>query len=370
MLRRARRWVVLLSAFTLLNLARARACVDTSRKDAEARLAYLAGRIEARTLPGLAPGHPFDGEWTVGTLSMTVLAATNLALRYPDSKAERAVQVSVWTRRLLEDDARAFDARQWRGDPLDLSSKDGHAGYLGHLAIALGAACVLDAPRDQALHARVADALARRLDASPTGLIETYPGETYVPDNVVALAGVALFDRCTRSDAHAATVRRFVTETRARWEAPDSGLLRFAPGQPARGSGAAWNSIYLPFIDEGLAHAQAARTWATFGDTALFGLLHGVRERPRGDERGGDVDSGPLVLGVSPSATGFMLGAARREADDAHLTGLLTTAELVGVSVGGRYLLSPLVGDAIILAAKTLTTWPAPPVSAEAATSR
>jgi hypothetical protein len=147
--------------------------------------------------------------------------------------------------------------------------------------------------------------------------------------------------------------------TRERWTDPNSGLLRFAPHQPARGSGAAWNAFYLPFIDESFAADQSARTWATFGDTALFGTLHGIREWPRGVEATGDVDSGPLVFGVSPSATGFMLGAARLAGDEARVSGLLTTAELVGVSAGGRYLLSPLVGDAITLAAKTLTRWPA-----------
>lgn len=360
MRRRAKRLGLLLLAVLVLNVVRVRACVTTSRADAEARLDYLAQRIDARTLPGVAPGHPFDGEWQLVGLSMSVVAATNLAFRYPDSRPARAAQVSAWAKRLVDEDVRAYDVKQWGSDPLELDKPDGHAGYLGHVAVALGAACLLDAPRDAGLHTRLVDALARRLDASPTGLIETYPAETYIPDNVVVVAGIALFDRCAGAPAHAATIQRFLTTTRARWTDPDNGLLRFSPYQPARGSGAAWNAFYLPFIDEDVARDQAARTWATFGDTAFFGALHGLRERPRGVDTGGDVDSGPLVLGVSPSATGFMLGAARLEGDDARVRGVLTTAELVGVSFGGRYLLSPLVGDAITLAAKTLTRWPAP----------
>jgi hypothetical protein len=283
---------------------------------------------------------------------------------YPDSREARAAQVSAWTRRLLDDDVRAYDVKQWGSDPLDLARSDGHAGYLGHVALALGAACLLDAPRDEGLHQRLVDALARRLDASPSGLIETYPGETYVPDNVVVLAGLALFDRCTGRPAHAATLSRWRTIAAQRWTDPDNGLLVFAPGQPARGSGAAWNAFYLPFIDEAFAADQAARTWRTFGDDAVFGLLDGIRERPRGVEAIGDVDSGPLVFGVSPSATGFMLGPARLFHADARARGILTTAELVGFTVGiseRRYLASPLVGDAITLAAKTLTHWPAAP---------
>lgn len=363
MRRRAKRLGLLLLVLLVVNVVRVRACVTTSRDDAERRLDYLAQRIDARTLPGVAPGHPFDGEWQLVGLSMSVVAATNLAFRFPDSRPARAAQVSAWAKRLADDDVRAYDVKQWGSEPLELDKPEGHAGYLGHVAIALGAACLLDAPRDAELHQRLVNALARRLDASPTGLIETYPGETYIPDNVVVVAGLALFDRCTGTSAHAATIHRFLTTTRARWTDPDNGLLRFSPNQPARGSGAAWNAFYLPFIDEDLARDQTARTWATFGDTALFGALHGVRERPRGIDTAGDVDSGPLIFGVSPSATGFMLGAARLEGDDARVRGVLTTAELVGVSAGGRYLSSPLVGDAITLAAKTLTKWPATPAT-------
>jgi hypothetical protein len=68
----------------------------------------------------------------------------------------------------------------------------------------------------------------------------------------------------------------------------------------------------------------------------------------------GDVDSGPLVMGVSPAATGFALGDATLRGRPER-SGLLRTAELAGVSVRGHYLLAPLVGDSIMLAARTMT---------------
>lgn len=200
--------------------------------------------------------------------------------------------------------------------------------------------------------------MARRIDASPTGLIETYPGETYLPDNVVVLASLMQFDACVGEARHAELKSRWLGKLRARWLDADNGVLVFAPGQRARGSGAAWNSFYLPFVDERFAADQSERTWVTFGDTALGGWLHGIREWPVGEPRGGDVDSGPLVMGVSPSATGFALADATLRGRNAQQQGILRTAELVGVSWNGRYLASPLVGDAIVLAAKTMTRWP------------
>lgn len=80
--------------------------------------------------------------------------------------------------------------------------------------------------------------------------------------------------------------------------------------------------------------------------------LSAFREYPRGVDGRGDVDSGPLVLGLSPSATGFALAGA----DPALRRGLLHTAELVGCTVpwnGRHFLFGPLVGDAAVLAART-----------------
>ncbi len=290
---------LLLLGFIALDVFRVEACGTSERSDAEARLDYLATRIAAGELPGVAPGHPFDGEWTLSTLSMASVAAANLGFRYPETQLQRAKQVSAWAAQLASEEVRAYDTRQWGGDAMDtLERPDGHAGYLGHVVLALDAACLLGGTRDVALHERLVAALARRIDTSPTGLIETYPGETYVPDNVVVLASLMQFDACVGEARHAELKSRWLGKLHARWLDADNGVLVFAPGQRARGSGAAWNSFYLPFVDERFAAEQSERTWVTFGDTALGGWLarhsrvaggraagRGRRFRPAGDGR-------------------------------------------------------------------------------------
>ncbi|MER2561926.1 MAG: hypothetical protein ABTQ32_14455, partial [Myxococcaceae bacterium] len=58
------------------------ACAVSQRVgDDEERLAYLASRLDERSLPGLAPGAPFDGEWLLVEHSFSIAAATNLAFR-------------------------------------------------------------------------------------------------------------------------------------------------------------------------------------------------------------------------------------------------------------------------------------------------
>jgi hypothetical protein len=330
--------------------------------DEAERLAYLARRLAANDLPGLAPGPPFDGEWLLVEHSFSIAAATNLAFRDATQADVRRAQVKRWTQAMFAVDVRRFDTAKWREDALSsLDGPDGHVGFLGHLAWALGASCLVgNGPHPEA--AAITAALARRFDAAPAALVETYPGETYVPDNVVAIAGLALDQRCHGDARHAATIHRFVEALRRERLDDETGVLVFAPGQPGRGSGAAWMAYFFTFIDEAFARAQFEALFRAFGED-LPGGAFAVREWPRGVDRPGDVDSGPLVLGLSPSGTGFALAGPAFTGDEARLRAMLRTAEAVGTSTGvseRRYLFAPLVGDAIVLATRTATPWPAP----------
>lgn len=356
-LRRAGLALAALSLFTVLRV-QARASGD----DTLARYAYVAGRIERHQLPGLAPGHPFDGEWTLITLSSAAVTAMNLAVRHPDTRDERARDASDWARLLASPEVRAYDTKQWGRDALaTLDSPDAHAGYLGHVVLAMDVACLLGGERDEPLHEALVASLARRMAAAERGLIETYPGEIYVPDNVVVMASLAQYDACTGVPRHRELISDWLGKLRAHWLDEANGVLVFAPGQRARGSGAAWNAFYLPLVDEAFAAEQSDRMWATFGDEALAGWLGGIREWPRGEAGGGDVDSGPLVFGISPSATGYALGDAVLRGRP-EVASFLRNAELSGVTFGDRYLLSPLVGDVITLASRTMTKWPRRPL--------
>lgn len=359
-----RRWLRRLSLLVLaLGLVKSVHCgVTAAQPDEAERLAYLARRLDTGDLPGVAPGPPFDGEWLLVEHSFTIAAATNLAFREPSRAEAHRSQVKRWTEAMFADGVRAFDTAKWGEDALDtLEGPKGHVGYLGHLAWALGASCLVG----NGAHPRAGEitaSLARRFDASPSALVETYPGETYVPDNVVAIAGLALDQRCHGDARHEATIARFVQALLHERLDAETGVLVFAPGQPGRGSGAAWMAYFFTFIDEAVARAQFEALFRAFGVDVPLGAF-AVREWPRGVERPGDVDSGPLVFGLSPSGTGFALAGPAFNGDVARLRSMLRTAEAVGTSGGGserRYLLAPLVGDAIVLATRTATPWPAP----------
>jgi hypothetical protein len=338
---------------------------DRTAADLVARRDYLSARLDSVSTAATPDDPLFSGEWMLVTLSMTAMATTNIAFAYPDTLEDGRRLVNRCAELALAETTRRFDTTRWGEDALTtLPGSGSHIGYLGHLLLILEAKRLLGGGTD-AHEGPVADALASRYEKAPFPYLETYPGERYTADNMVVLAALGMSD-LARAPKHAALLARFIAYTKAHLLDPKSQLVVFgvtdageAKGT-ARGSGVGWNSLYLPFVDESFAKAQAGilrdrfRKWTGPGSLSVCeydGCAPGK----------GDVDSGPVILGASPSGTGFAIAAARRLGDEAWLSGLLATVEWTGFSVQWsgkrRYLLSPLVGDAIVLAAKTSRGW-------------
>ena len=322
----------LVAALVAVRLVGCSACATVD--DSSARFEHVMRELKATT-----PGDGLIGaEWYLVSLSMAGIAAKNLG---------RTEELGWLTRRALDADVRAFDTRAWKSDALSsLDGADGHAGYLGHVGLLLALEC---GAQHAAVRRRVLGALERRYAAAPDALLETYPGLKWVPDNAVTLAAVAEGARCEgRAVPARAWLERWPRDTK-------TGLLKFTPRAGPRASGAGWNSYYLHSVDAAAARAQFEAAERVFLFDAVPGLA-AWREYPLGVKGSGDVDSGPLVFGLSPSGTGFGIAGASLYGSKAR-GGMLRTAEAAGVTVpwsGPHYLLSPLVGQASVLAAKTL----------------
>ncbi|MBI2390441.1 MAG: hypothetical protein HYV09_12700 [Deltaproteobacteria bacterium] len=82
-----------------------------------------------------------------------------------------------------------------------------------------------------------------------------------------------------------------------------------------------------------------------------------IREYAEGHRGAGDVDSGPVVLGVSVAATGFALAPARAHGRRAEFERIFRTTALFGVPIdrGGRrrFLTGGAIGNALLLALLT-----------------
>lgn len=371
---RLRRWL-LRGVLTLLVLgllkglwfARHRASAQDEPTDLTARRAYLVHRV---TAPDFGPrdfptsiGAQFQGEWALVSLSMTALALGGMSQRFPESAGSLSSlsgELDQIAARALSPELSAFDTTLWGGPALSALATDaGHVGYLGHLALLLSVReLLIPGGPHRALLTHLSEALARKISRGSCGLAETYPGEIYFPDNAVALAALSLSARAGIGGPETAPGLLHSLHTRY---ADAHGLMpfRLGPGctplNPERSSGAAWNLLFLGLVDETYVRRVYPTLRARFLHRPLPGLW-GLREWPHGDGRSGDIDSGPLPLGLSPAGTGFALASAVRQKDTQTVQRLLDTAELAGFSLelGGRrrYLLAPLIGDAILLAAR------------------
>ncbi|HRW19944.1 MAG TPA: hypothetical protein P5181_13980 [Dermatophilaceae bacterium] len=255
----------------------------------------------------------------------------------------------------------AVDAPRNRGLFAGVTSPPEGVFYRGWrllLLVEIARASTQSAERDAVLAEQTM--LRTAAQASSTGLLESYPGQTWPCDNVVGMAALVRAGAVTGHDDTALARSWLATLEPLRDKAtgllphqvrPD-GTISHGP----RGSSQSIIQTFLPDVDA----ARAGGEWAAY--TRAFVVreagLVGVREYPIGTTGSGDVDSGPLVLGVSASSSAVTLAAARRNGDIALADTLDREAELLGVGISWagtrRYAAGQLpVGDAFLAWARS-----------------
>lgn len=311
----------------------------------------------------------FDGEWLFGTSMMAGLGHAQLAEAHPELREEQLRALEGAIERMLSPELRAFDRAAWGTDPLeDLGSSRAHAAYLGYMGLVMSLhRRSVPGSRWAELHDRIMAHLHEAMLRSPIGLAQTYPGEIYPVDNAAIVGALALHQRATGID-HGEVLAAWATRLPTLCD-PGTGLLvqSVAPHDGrvidgARGSGTALAVWFLSFADAEQSRSlyEAVRVHLR-RDLLGFGA---VREYPPGIEGRGDIDSGPVVLGVSISATGFALAGSRIHGDAETFEALWATAYLFGAPVdrdGVRsFALGGPLGDAMMLAlltARPAQTW-------------
>ena len=291
------------------------------------------------------------------------LGFAQTAIEHTELSAEHVPLAQRAVERMLLPHANEPDRAAWGEAPLQvLESTKGHLAYLAYANLALSVVATVDTtPRFRGINTAITAALARRYAASPTGLVESYPDETYPADNAVALASIRLFDQVTGSN-HRAQTERGLSALTTHATDPNSGLLyqrvdasTAAPLDAARASGTAMAAFALGYADCHIAErfwpalARQFESWVGFG---------GIREYPRGFAGRSDVDSGPLILGLSVSASGFALASARRMGDPTRYKALLASAWLFGLPTTDsnselHFMTGGALGDVLLFALLT-----------------
>ncbi|MDT5023815.1 MAG: hypothetical protein QOE61_241 [Micromonosporaceae bacterium] len=223
--------------------------------------------------------------------------------------------------------------------------------------------------RDSAELRRFADdsaALGAAFDASTSPYLAAYPGQAWPVDSTVAMASLRLYDTLLPA-RFASTVDRWLRGVRQRLD-PRTGLIPHRvdldtgdPVEVARASSQSVIQRFLIDVDPTFAREQYLR-FRDYYVVSPLGLGPAVREYPNGVDGPADVDSGPLPLGVSLSATVVSIGAAQVQGDAPLAEALANYGELAGLPFDTpwtkRYAFGLLpVGDAFLGWSKTARPW-------------
>ncbi len=305
----------------------------------------------------------FDGEWLFGTYVMGAIGHGQVAHEHPEYRALAGERMERAIDGALSREGRAFDRAAWGTDPLDdIGTRRAHVAYLGYLDLALALHRQVD-PESKfiELEESITRHLAGLLERSATGLVETYPGEVYPVDNAAFIGALGVHDAVTGED-HRTLIRRFRAELRGRYISAETGLLYQSvarrdgrPVDAARGSGTALATYFLAYADPELSEQLwSAMRRELYRQGLGFGAMREYAPGPGGQ---GDIDSGPVVLGLGVSATGFAIGAARAHGDRDAYRSLYATAALFGAPTETgdltSFALGGPIGDAIMFAMLT-----------------
>ncbi len=306
----------------------------------------------------------FNGEWLFGTYLMAGLGYGQTALEHPEWRTRHLQLMEHCIDRILTPGVRAFDRESWRNDPIDSLDEDSdHAAYLGYFNLLLSLHRLLE-PKSKysQLNDRITEALCRRIHNSRTGLLSTYPGETYPVDNCAVIASIGLHDRATGTN-HRELLMAWEARLREKYIDPTSGLLFQAvdsldgsPIDAPRGSGTTLGAYLLSFSHPGLSRELHMAVKRQLFRTCLgFGA---VREYPVSFSRGrGDIDSGPVLFGIGISPTGFLVSTSRIFGDRSMFSDLYGTVDLFGAPLDGNngltFVTGGPIGNAIMFAMLT-----------------
>ena len=216
------------------------------------------------------------------------------------------------------------------------------------------------------------NSLAAELDASPVGLLDDYPGESYTVDVLPAYAMIRRADALLGTD-HSEELERAKRAFSGGRVDPETELPAYRVDSrtgeaigPSRGVGVSYMLIWAPELWQDTARVWYPRFEEHFWQEGRF--LSGFREFTRSEGEGEwlvEVDTGPVLAGLGTSSSGFGMAAARVHGHSRHAYALGSEALAAswplpdGSLIGGRLFSSmsdaPFLGESILLFGFTRT---------------
>ena len=329
---------------------------DGLATDTEAQLIFLQDAVDRGMAGQMQASFPEGYFFTVG---LTADAWLGYAETLPRTEGDYLIAL-----REARDGIELLDGRLGRAPfdalltpPYGVFYNGWMAWFEGHY-LQLIAASEREITLENRFQARCA-ALAAAFDDSDTPFLRAYPDGSWPVDSTVAIAALQLHDSLYRP-LYSETIARWLDMAQARLD-PMTGLLPHRVDAQTgdaiigpRGTSSSLMSRFLPIIDAAFGNEMYLR----FRDSFVMAGL-GVREYPHGTSGEGDVDSGPLLFGISAPTSVMAIGAARAGNDLPLAEDLIHGINAFGFPLptgnrGKAYALGQLpVADAIIVWNKT-----------------
>ncbi|MBF0196210.1 MAG: hypothetical protein HQL32_00795 [Planctomycetes bacterium] len=345
-----------------------------------------------------APAHRTTGwndfveaEWPFMAMVYGGLALCHLPEYSPNTKRQCRQWVK-WALSALKRPAMSGFVKDHFGNPFPskgLAPKIGVFMHGHYLYLALHAKKYLGIDDfDEDIH-KIYKATLR--DYRTAELLPSYASMYYSSDNGAALAAIALYDEVFRVSTSrkirsksVSALRKYYLDEKSQLVCTYINVKKKKPSSTPRGTGVMYLDQFLPLIDQSFAEQQWQATKRTMVislskisaeidimpawlDTGLLSHLPDVpvcMEHPNTlpwlERQWGDTDSGPVVLGVSTSASGFLLIAAAKNNDIKMAKSALKFAHYMGdYKWQGDYYVATNtfheVGQAVIFYGKILT---------------
>ena len=200
------------------------------------------------------------------------------------------------------------------------------------------------------------------LSQSSSPFLDSYSGQIWPVDTFPAVVSLKAYSTITGDNKYEPVITEWIERIQREIE-PATGLIPHKT-EPFIDTGRATSQTLILWFLAELDPVLAEKYYRSFREQFVRHRLGipAVREFPPGDNRLGDVDSGPLITGVSLSATVVMLGTARMVGDDGLATAIYQEGEAGGwpYRFAGKRLygfgLLP-IGEAFLLWAQTARPW-------------
>lgn len=302
-----------------------------------------------------------EAEWPFMGLSYLGYACANFAECAPAMR-EESLQEIRWIIEALQTPRMSGFMVPHFGEPFGTNQIHIAVFVHGHfLNLVLRYREVSGDNRYDALIHRIATALAQDYLKTDQGILRSYRDMWWITDNFPALSALSRYDRIFKRDTSAAR-KKFLSSLNSWYLDKDTGMIctyinpnGHVQVQGARGISVMYGLHFLKDFDARLAVDQYALA-KKFLVRRLFGVTT-VREFPEGSAARADIDSGPLIFGVGPSASGFAIAAAAVNGDVDTAWELLAASAIAGLpSLHDdelQYAAMPPVGQAVILFGKS-----------------